>query len=174
MMISYTMNAGYIPIENWVNGYQGGGRNIGEACHIYDIFNCLVDVPVAEVTARSINPWSKHLGRNDNFVAVISYVDGSVCTLTYTSLGDKKHPKERMEVFFDGKVALIEDYRHAEVVGSGLNWSARTANKGQKEELVALATCLSGSGEWPISLEHQFSSTEISFQVEREISPGFL
>ena len=32
------MNAGYIPMDHWVHGDEGGGRNLGEACHIYDLF----------------------------------------------------------------------------------------------------------------------------------------
>ncbi len=34
------MNAGYIPLDHWVHGPEGGGRNIGEACHVYDLFDC--------------------------------------------------------------------------------------------------------------------------------------
>ena len=40
-MINYRMNAGFFPQEHWVHGPQGGGRNIGEACHIYDLFYCI-------------------------------------------------------------------------------------------------------------------------------------
>jgi len=37
MMISYRMNAGYIPLDHWV--HEDGGRIIGEGCHIIDLFN---------------------------------------------------------------------------------------------------------------------------------------
>ncbi len=36
MVISYRVNAGWVQPENWVYGPQGGGRNVGEACHMYD------------------------------------------------------------------------------------------------------------------------------------------
>jgi predicted dehydrogenase len=39
LMINYKMNAGFIANDVWVQGIEGGGRNIGEACHIYDLFN---------------------------------------------------------------------------------------------------------------------------------------
>ena len=39
IIVNYRMNAGYIAADHWVHGPQGGGRNIGEACHIYDLFN---------------------------------------------------------------------------------------------------------------------------------------
>ena len=39
MLINYRMNAGYIPLDHWTQKSQGGGRIIGEACHIFDLFN---------------------------------------------------------------------------------------------------------------------------------------
>ena len=36
---------GYIPLDHWVHGAQGGGRNIGEACHMYDVFRFLTGAP---------------------------------------------------------------------------------------------------------------------------------
>jgi predicted dehydrogenase len=32
IVVEYRLNAGYIPLDHWVHGTQGGGRNIGEAC----------------------------------------------------------------------------------------------------------------------------------------------
>jgi hypothetical protein len=39
----YRMNAGYVELDHWVHGPEGGGRNIGEACHVYDVFDSLSD-----------------------------------------------------------------------------------------------------------------------------------
>src|SRR5262249_44653201 len=41
LMADYRMNAGFIPLDSWVHGPAGGGRNLGEACHIYDLFEYL-------------------------------------------------------------------------------------------------------------------------------------
>ena len=41
LIATYQMNAGYIPRDHWVHGREGGGRNIGEACHVYDLFDTL-------------------------------------------------------------------------------------------------------------------------------------
>ena len=38
-IFNYRVNAGFINLDNWVHKEEGGGRNIGEACHFYDIFN---------------------------------------------------------------------------------------------------------------------------------------
>lgn len=169
VLINYRMNAGFIPPDHWVHGSEGGGRNLGEACHIYDLFNALVgDHAVVEVQATAVHPRGDPWRRNDNFVATLRYADGSVCTLTYTSMGDKSHPKERMEVFADGRVISLDDYKAVTAQGGRhRGWSSPTAQKGQFEELQALAESLLAGAPWPISLADQLSTSRVALQVER-------
>lgn len=171
IIANYRMNAGYIPMDHWVHGCEGGGRNIGEACHIYDLFNALVGTPdIVTVSACSVNPSSPQWARNDNFVAILKYADGSVCTLTYTALGDKSYPKERMEIFADGKVITMDDYKSVEIYGSRhKGWSSATTQKGQFQELEALAEALCNARPWPISLTEQLSASRASIAVENEL-----
>lgn len=170
MIVNYRMNAGYIPSDHWVHGPHGGGRNIGEACHIYDLFNSLTGSQPVEVQARSIVPASGHWRRDDNFVATVRYADGSLCTLTYTSLGSKEFPKERFDIFVDGKVLVLDDYKRLEVTGAKAGWKGLTIEKGQFEELVALAEAFKPGGKWPISLADQLSATRVSFAVEKQLA----
>lgn len=171
IIANYRMNAGFIRPEHWVHGPEGGGRNIGEACHIYDLFNSLCGgAKEVAVNACSIDPVSKQWNKNDNFVATIKYADGSVCTLTYTALGDKSYPKEKMEVFADGKVIVMDDYKSVTVHGGKhMGWSDKTVQKGQLQELEMLADTLLRGKPWPISLAEQIQATRISFEVERQI-----
>jgi predicted dehydrogenase len=171
IIANYRMNAGFIPPDHWVHGPEGGGRNIGEACHIYDIFNSLCGgAKEVAVNAYSIDPASKQWNKNDNFVATIKYEDGSVCTLTYTALGDKSYPKEKMEVFADGKVIVMDDYKSVTVHGGKhKGWSDKTVQKGQLQELEMLADTLLRGKLWPISLSEQIQATRISLEVERQI-----
>jgi len=173
LMIEYRMNAGYIPLSHWVHGAEGGGRNIGEACHIYDLFDCLTGSEQTDVIGRPIRPGSKQWAKNDNFIATISYGDGSVCALTYTSLGHSGYSKESMDIFADGKVITLDDYRSVTVVGSRHpSWRSRSIEKGHEQELEAFANCLTTGGPWPISLEEQIRAMRIAFAVERQISGG--
>lgn len=169
IVADYRMNAGYIPLDHWVHGPEGGGRNIGEACHVYDVFDALTGSAVKDVRASAIAP-SARLAANDNFTATVTYDDGSLCTLTYTALGAKEHPKERLEVYGDGVVLTLDDYRSLTASGSKARlWSSRTIDKGHRQELEALAACLLRGGPWPISLEEQLRATRISFEVEGQI-----
>ncbi len=170
LMVDYRMNAGFIPHNHWVHGPEGGGRNIGEACHIYDLFNSLVGDEASEVTATGVTAATGTWRSNDNFVATLRYADGSVATLTYTAMGHRDHPKEQMEVFVDGKVIRMNDFKSLEVVGAGHRaWSSRSVRKGQLEELQALAAALTSNGEWPIPLSQQVNATRVSFNVERQV-----
>ncbi|HEY1513181.1 MAG TPA: Gfo/Idh/MocA family oxidoreductase, partial [Gaiellaceae bacterium] len=169
IVADYRLNAGYIPLDHWVHGPEGGGRNIGEACHVYDVFDSLTGSAVKDVRASAISP-SARLAANDNFTATVTYDDGSLCTLTYTALGAKEHPKERLEVYGDGVVLTLDDYRSLTASGSKAPlWSSRTIDKGHRQELEALAECLLRGGPWPISLEEQLRATRISFDVEAQI-----
>lgn len=171
VLVNYRMNAGFIARDSWVQGPEGGGRNLGEACHIYDLFSALVsDVPERRVMAQAVQPTNVRWCRSDNFVATISYSDGSVCTLTYAAQGDKAHPKERMDVYADGRVLSIDDYKLASVSSSrGKPWVSASSQKGQFEELVALSDALRSGGPWPIPLASLLRTSRISFDVERQL-----
>ncbi len=168
MILNYRMNAGYIPLDSWVHTGEGGGRNLGEACHIYDLFTFLTGQKVVEVTAQAIKPRTGYYTTTDNFVAGLRFADGSVGSLTYTALGSKDHPKERLEVYVDGKVLVMDDYLTLAVTGARAKGvESRLQQKGHLEELQAFARCIRQGGEWPIPLWEQIQATEISFEVEK-------
>lgn len=169
LIANYRMNAGHIPGDHWVHGPEGGGRNIGEGCHIYDVFHFLTDSRWKDVKVGAISTGSKHWRRDDNFIATAEFEDGSVCSLIYTALGSKTHPKEQMELFCDAKVLVLDDYKKLTVSGGGRGWSGQTIQKGQFEELEALAGALRGNQPWPISLEDQLATTRLSFAVQRHL-----
>ena len=171
LLVDYRMNAGFIPPDHWVHGPEGGGRNVGEACHIYDLFAALTGGEPRSVSARAIEPRSKQWTRNDNFSATVAYSDGSVCTLVYTALGSPDHPKERMEIFADGKVVTLDDYRSVEVAGARWRgWRSPTIDKGHLAELEAFASAIRESGRWPIPLDDQLRTMQVAFEVERQVT----
>jgi len=170
LMVTYRMNAGYIPASHWVHGPQGGGRNIGEACHIYDLFQAITGSTWIECAALSIAGHTGQFRRDDNFTATARYADGSLCTLTYTALGAKEYPKERMEVFCDGQVFSLDDYK---VLTSSARraplWNSGSVQKGQFEELETLGAALREANPWPISLEDQLAAMRLAFAVEQRL-----
>lgn len=168
MILNYRMNAGYIPLDHWVHGPEGGGRNLGEACHIYDLFTFLTGANIRDVHASAISPSTSYYSATDNFAATLSFDDGSVATLTYTALGTTEYAKESMDIFLDGKVISLDDYRRLSIAGSRQKpMVTRSAEKGQKDELAAFASAVKGKTAWPIPLWQQAQATRIGFQIEK-------
>lgn len=170
MIINYKMNAGYILLEHWVHNAEGAGRNIGEACHIYDIFNFLTGAKAVSVSASSVAGTNGYYSPKDNFAATIQYEDGSVANLIYTAMGSRDYPKETMEIFFDGKMILLDDYKSVSGYGVKLaNIKSAASEKGQLEEIRAFAEAIQSGRESPIPLWQQYQAMRIAFAVEEQI-----
>ena len=169
LIINYRMNAGFIAPEFWVHRKEGGGRNIGEACHIYDLFNFLIGDRCESVVASAIDPIGKQWNRNDNFVVILKYANGSVCTLTYTSMGDNFVPKEICDIYFDGQIIQMNNFNEFIHYGTKGKKLTSCKGKGHLEELEVLRDALINNKKWPISLKDQLSATRISFEVENQI-----
>ncbi len=170
MVMVYKMNAGYIPMNHWVHTEEGGGRNLGEACHIYDLFTFLTGSNVVDVRAAAVKSTNAYYSATDNFTASMTFEDGSIATLIYTAMGSKDYPKERLEVFVDGSVIELDDYKELRITGAKHKGLTTTLNeKGQREELEDLAKAILGGGEWPIPLWQQLQASRIACRVEEQI-----
>ena len=85
-------------------------------------------------------------------------------------MGAKGFPKERADIFVDGKALVLDDYKQLTVTGGKGGWKGLTMEKGQLEELKALAEAFRPQGRWPVSLADQLSASRVSFAVERQLS----
>lgn len=168
LVMNYRLNAGFIPADHWIQGEQGGGRNIGEACHMYDLFGALSGASVKSTSAYAIDPGLSAYRRNDNFVATLTYEDGSVGNLVYTALGPKEGlPKERIEVFCDGQAWIVDDFKLLLCAGTGETlWQAGAGDKGHFEEMRRLGAALAAGGDAPIPFDEIMATTAVSLLVE--------
>jgi predicted dehydrogenase len=169
VVMTYRMNAGAIAQSHWVQGEQGGGRNIGEACHIYDLFTYFTGARVTDIRATSIGVQDGTMLKNENFSASLSFADGSLANLIYTSLGDTAWPKERLELFCDSRFYLMDDYTSLRSSPTGPALWDGTMDKGHRCEVESLADALATGGEWPIPLWQQLQASSVSLEVERLI-----
>lgn len=168
LVINYRLNGGYIPLDSWVQGAQGGGRNIGEACHMYDVFRFLARSPVQSIEATAIDPRTLPYLKNDNFSATLAYGDGTVATLVYTALGPKTGlGKERIEVFCDGEAYVVDDFKKLVRGSDGtVLWQSGEPDKGHFEELRQLGEAIAGSGPSPIAFDELVETTAVALRVE--------
>lgn len=164
LLVHYRMNAGYLSPDHWTQRNQGGGRVIGEACHIFDLFQFWTGAKPVDIQAKSINPSTKDILSQDNFFATIKYDDGSVCNLLYTALGNKDLPKEYAEIYCDGKALVLDDFRNLSVKGGPGSLKTFSQDKGHLMELEKFASGVK-NGVFQIPIEEILSTTEVSFAV---------
>ncbi len=169
--IHYRVNAGYIPLNHWTQDEAiGGGRIIGEACHFIDLLTFLVgDAPVS-VTAHALPDNGKY--REDNISMTFIFPDGSIGVVDYLANGDKSFPKERVEVFCAGAIAVLDDFRILQTVKDGkkkeesgaLSLSkGRAQDKGWTNEWKAFAKSIREGGAPPIPYEQLIGVTKSTF-----------
>ncbi|UCC39964.1 MAG: bi-domain-containing oxidoreductase [Candidatus Aminicenantes bacterium] len=171
IIINYRVHAAYLPQEHWVYTDEGGGRIIGEACHMLDLFNYFTDSSVENIEVTSVTPNTSDCLSSDNFIVTLKYVDGSVCSLIYSSLGTDELGKEYIEIFADGKVITIDDFKILRMIGTKTKESkTRLIQKGHYEELIAFVKCVKEGTELPIPMNQLISATEISFIIDEKIN----
>ena len=165
LMMIYRVNAGSVPAESWLQREEGGGRIVGEVCHFVDTLQFLAGALPAGVQAVQAR------GHPDALSIQISFEDGSVGTIVYSSLGDRSFPKEYIEVFGAGRVLAIDDFRSATFVSDGNRTRKRTLrqDKGFREELRCFLDAISGNGELPIGLPSLAATTETTFAIRDSI-----
>ena len=167
--VSYRMNAGYLPPEHWTHGPEGGGRALGEACHILDLFRFLTGASAVEIRATGLRSTRLDVAPTDNFSATIRYADGSVCTLLYTAQGGKEFPKEALEMHFDGRSFIVDDYKNLVSFGASANFRTRTQEKGHYEELLAFHKAICGEMDRNALWNDAVEVSQIAFEVDRQL-----
>ena len=163
LMILYRVNAGYLPPDHWTRTKEGGGRIVGEACHMLDLFQYLIyPSNYVEVISTAIVPKVELPSTTDDMVITVRYDDGSVATLLYTTLGNSGLRKEYVEIFGDGKTLVIDDFRSLNVYGvQKKGWTSKQ-DKGHLQELQAFAAYLRGGDMPPIPLQSIIDVTKVS------------
>ena len=95
-----------------------------------------------------------------------TFPDGSLGTVSYLANGDKAFPKERVEVFSGGRVAVLDDFRSLELVADGKRQVERSRlrqDKGHQAEWRAFASAIQAGGPPPIPYEHLFGVQRATF-----------
>jgi predicted dehydrogenase/threonine dehydrogenase-like Zn-dependent dehydrogenase len=163
VLLRYRMNAGFVPYDSWV--HEDGGRIIGEACHIIDLMLYLTNSEVNDYAVSALNTRGGRFKSTDNRSISLTFKDGSVAVIDYFSCGSKEVSKECLEVHFDNKSIIMDDYKSLKGYGIKVKeLKTPLPAKGHEEEWIELYKCLK-EGNWPIPIENIIHTTKISFLV---------
>ena len=94
----------------------------------------------------------------DTFSLQLRFADGSIGTVHYFANGSKVFPKERLEVFADGKVLRLDNYRKLQAWGIP-GFSKRrlfSQDKGQQACCAAFLKAIEVGGPPPIPVSELF------------------
>jgi len=164
LCMSMTVNAGYIPPEHWIQDpARGGGRIIGEACHFMDLMVHLTGSCVKTIAATMVG--AGVATRSDKMSILLGFEDGSVGTVNYFANGAKAYPKELLEVFSQGRVLRLENFRR--LTGYAFSGFRRfrtlRQDKGHAAEFAAFVERVAAGGPPLIPLEQLVNVTLATF-----------
>ena len=159
----FNINAGHIDEDHWTQDKDvGGGRVVGEACHFIDLLRFLADSPILEWNQNSMNSNSK-----DTLSIGLKFEDGSIGTINYFANGPKSLPKERLEIFSQGRALQLDNFRKLK----GFSWPGFTKmnlwkqDKGQNECASAFLNAIKGKTTSPIPIEEIFEIAKVSIEI---------
>jgi predicted dehydrogenase/threonine dehydrogenase-like Zn-dependent dehydrogenase len=158
-----TVNAGAIPAHHWTQDLStGGGRIVGEACHFIDLLRYL--------SASPITTWSRSdmsVTTADTATLQLGFADGSIGTIHYFANGSRAFPKERLEVFANGGVLQLDNFRRL----TGFGWPGFTRlnlwrqDKGQNACAAAFVRAIEEGGPSPIPLEELLEVSRVAIDI---------
>ncbi|MFD0863131.1 bi-domain-containing oxidoreductase [Sungkyunkwania multivorans] len=166
LYVSYRINAGHRPSDDAI--HEHGGRVVGEVCHFIDLISYFTDASIVSVSVEKLSPKNDQIRGDDNVSIVLKYTDGSVGSLQYFAVGNKGYQKENLEVHFDSKTIIMDDF--TKLTGYGVKvkeLSSKTSEKGQYEELLYMHDSIT-KNEWAIDFESMVETTKATFLIQND------
>lgn len=173
LCMNITVNAGAIPRGHWIQDPErGGGRMIGEGCHFIDLLAHVAGAPVKTVSAMMTGEGP--VVRDDKMAVLLDFADGSVGVVNYFSNGARNYPKEVMEIFSDGRVLHMENFRRTSGYGFKSFRTFRTVrqDKGHHAEVNAFIERVMKGGEPLIPFASLHNTTLASFAAVQSARLG--
>ena len=175
LCMTATVNAGSLPAAHWARDPErGGGRIVGEACHLIDLLSHLAGSPVATVFAAMAGKGDA--AREDAVTITLGFADGSIGTVHYFANGSRIYPKERLDVFSEGRVLAIENFRATRGYGARGFRALRTwrQDKGHRAEIAAFVARVASGGPPLIPFPSLLNVTRASFAAVESARTGVM
>lgn len=171
-VFSLFMNAGAIPASHWTQDREvGGGRIIGEACHLVDLMRFLAGAPITSIEARRMGDNVSQPLTEDKALITLGFADGSFGTVHYLSNGGASFPKERVEMFAAGRTLQLDNYLSLR----GYNWPGFRKkklwrqDKGQNACAAAFLSAITEGRQSPIPADELFEVAEATISATERL-----
>ncbi len=164
-----TMNAGFIPPQVWVHDMEvGGGRIIGEACHYMDLCAYLAGSVITSVCMNSMGTEMEE--NTDNASILMKFANGSNAVINYFANGAKSYSKERLELFSQERVFVLDNFRRTTAYGAkGFKTVKGRIDKGHRTQFHEYIRRIKEGGEPLINFDEMVNVTRASFAALRSL-----
>lgn len=166
------------PPDSWTHDPAvGGGRFVGEGCHIFDLLCRLAgSAPVSVHAAGGTFLDPARVRVPDSGIITINFADGSVGATLIASAGCAAFPKESTEIYCAGRAIHISDFRVMEYFGFEGQERVRVElgarDKGHALELDRLADAILNDTEPPGGPEIAARAAVISYLAGESLAAG--
>ena len=168
VFLNYTVNADRLLPNSWIYTDEGGGRNIGEACHFYDLILFLINDTYINVQVSTINSENQNIHKTDNFFVTLKFNNGSIAKLNYTTAGAKNDKKEIIEIRNSCETIIMEDFEKIILTSEDkktIVYSSNFPDKGYENQYQSFFYNLK-INKFSISIEEQIKAMNLCFLVE--------
>jgi len=154
--------------SHWTNDLEiGGGRVISDACHFIDLSIYIAQSKVVSVSADCA------LNHNnlDNTVSInLKFLNGSIASINYFSNGNEKLGKEYLEVYNNGIVSIIDDFKSMRVVNDRSKIiKHKYQDKGHYECVKQFIESIKEGNSSPIPFDDIYHSSLVTLMVGKSI-----
>ncbi|HEV8601969.1 MAG TPA: bi-domain-containing oxidoreductase [Gaiellaceae bacterium] len=161
-----------VPADHWLNDpLQGGGRILGEACHMFDFSNWLCGTP-ERVFAAAL-PAPPGVASPESATVTVQFADGSTATVNYSGVSSAAMPKERVEVMRGGRSWLLDDFRTLTSYGpEGEKTRRSNGDKGHAGVLGRAISACRGEAPFEPGLSAAYLAQSVALAALESISSG--
>lgn len=172
--MEYTINAGAVPRDSWIQDAEtGGGRIIGELCHFIDTLRYLSGARLDSVTAEKVSFAGDGVDE-DKLSVILKFGDGSLGTINYWANGPKSFPKERLLVMADGRACEMLNFRKT-IFHQGSRqetFSTLRQDKGHTREIAHFVDALERGHRPAMTLEELLEVSLATFAIRESVRGG--
>ena len=167
-------NKNYSP-SHWMNTDQGGGIIIGHLCHVFDLFGFILEADIEMAQITRIKTDIGTCAPKDNLVIDIRFTDGSLVSVLNTTMGNKLVSKDYCEVFCDGTVLVMDNYKSTRGYGQNINLEEQNQDKGYLRELEAFAQAVQKTDMNVMDIEGLMKMTKLTIDITERLKnePNF-
>jgi predicted dehydrogenase/threonine dehydrogenase-like Zn-dependent dehydrogenase len=170
--VIYRVNAP-LPLEHWLNDpLVGGGRILGEACHMFDFTNWLCGTPERVLAAALPAPAAMRAVESASMTVL--YTNGSVATVHYSAVGSAALPKERVEVLRGARAWVLDDFKALASFGAvdARVKGIRHADKGHTALLASVLAACRRQGPFAPGIDAAYAAQSVALAALDSIASG--